>query len=296
MSVYGINVRWMLAGMVRRQVVCVVRKSDDTWKAVWNVAFATEISASPYFWYLWCGSVGTYDSDRGSSISGGSTGSEDCSFHEKTLGVGLTVRLRNRHISQCQRTLLLRLAQQSSAVLPFTEHAMCFSNTEISVLCLFPPMAWLFSQLGRSLFLELLLLGLTLPFWCQFWTSHKLETSCSFMVSVSCLCLWTTLARALLLQHPPALPGCSSAVSNWCPQHRPSIALISAAGMWGLFALTQELTGGVDTGIGMDVCLCACIFYSWLFLRDHYACFVPEVGRGSTIFCCCFQCEYWSFA
>lgn len=40
-----------------------------------------------------------------------------------------------------------------------------------------------------------------------------------------------------------------------------------------------------------SVCLCACLFSSWLFLRDHYACFVPGMGRGSSIFCCCFQCE-----
>lgn len=155
----------MLAGMVRRQVVCVVRKSDDTWNAVWNVAFATEFSASLCFWYLWCRSVGTYDSDRSSSTSEGSAGFEDCSFHGKTRGVGLTVRLMKRHVSQCQRTPALHLAQQSSAVLPFTEPAMCFPNTEISILCLFSPMAWLFSQLGRSLFLELLLPGFTLPFW-----------------------------------------------------------------------------------------------------------------------------------
>lgn len=103
------------------------------------------------------------------------------------------------HKQTCQpvpEDIVLHLALQNSAVLPFTEHAMYFSNTEISVLCLFSPMSWLFSQQGGLLFLEPLLLGLTFFFQYQSRTSQELETSCSFMASVSCLCLWTALARA----------------------------------------------------------------------------------------------------
>lgn len=138
MSVHGINVRWMLAGMVKRQVVCVISKLDDTWKAVWNVAFATEISASPCFWYLWCGSVGYLWQWQEFQHLAGIYRFWRLLFPWKDLWCG-TVRLMNRHVSQCQRTPVLHLAQQNSAVLSFIEHAMCFSNTEISILCLFPP-------------------------------------------------------------------------------------------------------------------------------------------------------------
>lgn len=276
MSVHGINVRWMLAGMVRRQVVCVVRKSDDAWKAVWNVAFATEISASPCFWYLWCESVGTCDRTvTGAPAPPGDLQAVKIALSMKSpLGQDWTVRPMNRHVSQCQRTPVLCLAQQNSAVLPVAEHAIFLWHR---VFTPFPlvPRGLALSQLGKSLFLKPLLLGLTLLFQYQFRTCHELETSCSFMASAPCLCLWAALVRALLLWLPPAclpLPGCSSAVSNWCPQHRPSIALTSAAGMWGLFALTQELSGGIDTGIGMDMCVLVCLHNFFLVVSKRSLC------------------------
>lgn len=141
-SVHGINVAQMLAGMLRRWVVCVVRKTAISWKALWNVGYATETSASPCFWYLWCDTMGNYDSDRSSSRSWGVTGCECCSFCKETVGIGLTLGPMNGHASQRQRTAVLHLAKQNSSVLPFTKHVMCVSNTEKrfqSVASSFPP-------------------------------------------------------------------------------------------------------------------------------------------------------------
>ena len=140
-SVHSINITQMLAGIIRRQVVCVVRKTDDTWKALWNVAYDAEASASPCFWHLWCESMGNSDSGKSSSSSWGVTGCEDCSFYKETVGTGLTLGPMNGHTSQCQRTPVLHPAKQNSSVLPFTEHAMCFSNTEkrFQSIASFPP-------------------------------------------------------------------------------------------------------------------------------------------------------------
>ena len=100
-SVHGINVTQMLAGVLRREVICMVMKTDDTWKALWNVLYAIETSASPCFWYLWCESLGNCDSDRSSSSSWSVPGCEDCSFCEETIGTGLTLGPTNGHASQC---------------------------------------------------------------------------------------------------------------------------------------------------------------------------------------------------
>jgi len=144
----------------------------------------------------------TYDSGRNSSSSWGVTGREDCSFCEETVATGLTLGPMNGHASQSQRTPVLCLAEHSSSVLTFTEHARCFSNTEISIHRLLSPVAcWL----GRSLFLDPFLLEPTLPFWHQLRTSRGSATSCPFTASpVSHLCLQTALATALLLRFPPS--------------------------------------------------------------------------------------------
>lgn len=280
-SVHGINITQILAGTVKRDMVCVVRKADAGWKTLWNVAYTTETSATPCFWYLWSKSVGNYESDRSASSSWGVTGCENCSFCKETVGMGLTLGPVNGHANQWQRTLVLHSAEQNLSVLSFTEHAMCFCNTEKKVQCIasFPhglallparevTISWSFTSRAHPSILvptqDITWIGIKLSLHGFCFLPLLMNRSCKSIAAAAPSSLSPFALAAALLFLAGVLSTC------------PPLDLTSAA-MWGFVCSNpgdryRDTYGDRYRYRYRYVCACVCVYYFFLIVCKRQLC------------------------
>lgn len=143
----------------------------------------------------------------------------------------------NGHASQCQRTPVPSPAEQTLSVLPFTEYVMCFCKAQkrFQSIASFPP--WPCSSPIEGGHYSLMLSFRSTPFPFGASTGHR--GNWHQAVPAQLLLFPAFTLGKLLQQHRccsslqlvSLCPGCSSALSHWCPQHTPSTALTRTAVM-----------------------------------------------------------------